>query len=219
MNTDTNAVIHDNNAQFDPYEKLINVFLLSLEVVKINQLYNDFCANIEDRNRLEITVIFDRILFDYIVINWAKICGPHSETLHFYTVFREAGYSVDLVRDDFLKAIELSYEEYQKMHSHLLTWRNKIIAHFDFNKAYNLTLNAEYFSKIQPQCRSIAESVIKAFIAAGQKYPDFKCGVHLASKNFKLIEIAQMLQQIPTNYPIGFSSSKWKAILQELVKS
>jgi len=111
------------------------------------------------------------------------------------------------------------FDEYKEMHTHLLTWRDQLIAHFDFCKAYNLIHNAEYFNKIQPQCRSIAESVIKAFITAGKKNPEFECGVYSAQRNFKLKEIAEMLQHKLTDYPTDCSYSKWKGVLQKLVEA
>lgn len=218
MNMEDVANTSDSLVLYNPYEKLVNVFLLCLEVVHVAELYRDFCVEVIDRNKLDITVIFDRILFDYIVVNWAKICGPNSETLHFVTVFTEAGYSADSVRNDFFKAIDLSYDEYKKMHTHLLTWRDKLIAHFDFAKAYDLTHNAEYFEKIQPQCKSIAESVIKAFDAAGEKNPEIECGIRYASLNFKLKKIAGILQRQLTDYPKDCSCAKWKHILQKLVE-
>lgn len=219
MKTENIVINSDDVARYNPYEKLVDVFLLCLEVVHVAELYKSYCTEIKDRNKLDITVIFDRLLFDHIVINWAKICGPHSETLHFETVFKETGYSPDSVRDDFLTAIELSFDEYKEMHTHLLTWRDQLIAHFDFRKAYNLVHNAEYFNKIQPQCRSIAESVIKAFIAAGEANPEFECGINLAPRNFKLKEIAEMLRHKLTDYPKDCSCSKWKGVLQKLVET
>lgn len=218
MRNGTTPECSDEYSIYNPYEKLVNVYMLCMEIVQVSSLYKSLRNEIENRNQHEITVILSRLMFDYIIINWAKVCGGKGETLHICKVFPNAGYPIDVVRSDFLTAMGLSKEQYEVMHTHLLDWRDKLLAHFDFGKAFALTHNASFFDNIQPQCRSIAQSVIKAFDKAYLDNPDFKCSLCGDNRIFKLNEIADILRQKLRDYPIDCSLSKWREILQDLVR-
>ena len=57
------------NDNYDTYEKMTNIFLLCREIAQVTAIYKKFIEKIPDRNAKEITVVFDRLFFDYIIIN------------------------------------------------------------------------------------------------------------------------------------------------------
>ena len=203
------------NDNYDTYEKMTNIFLLCREIAQVTAIYKKFIEKIPNRNAKEITVIFDRLFFDYIIINWAKICGSFGESLHYHNVFKGTLMPPDEVKNNFLLAMNYTNEDYEKMHTHLLTWRDKLLAHFDFKDAYDLRYE-NYFNKIEIQCESIAQSTICYFEKEAKKNQSLQCWIPAIPKNKTLQEISSDLKSQWHTFPLGISEAQLDEIIRVL---
>ena len=201
------------NNIYDTFEKMVNVYLLCREIAQATAIYKKFIEKVPNRNCKEFTVILDRMFFDYIIINWAKICGPFGESLHFHNVFKGTLMPPDEVKNNFLHAMNYTDEDYQKMHTHLLMWRDKLLAHFDFNDAYDLK-HENYFNEIEIQCESIAQSTICYFEREAKKNQSQQCWIPTIQKNKSLQDISSDLKSQWHTFPLGVSETQLDEIIR-----
>ena len=181
-------------SNYDTYEKLLQTWLLCRETVQVYSLYKKFFEQATSKSAGETAIILSNICYDHVILNWAKLCGACSQSLHFKNVFQGIGFSADMVRDNFLNAINCTGEEYQEIWGHLCDLRNWVVAHFDFSYVYKFHPNDQFFNKIPVQCRSIAKSVVRAFEEEYKQFPQRTVRINILPEPVLLCDVVSHLK-------------------------
>lgn len=185
----------EKTSYIDAYEKLIQLWILCRQIVQVYSLHRFFLSRAIGEKSSETMILMSNVCYDYIVINWAKICGSDKENLHYKNVFSHTCVSPDVVRDKFLHAPNFTTGEYEIYWAHLRKLRNCGLAHFDFDQVYKLKSNDQFFDKIPVQCTCIAESVICAFEEECKLFPQRQCSISARSRPVSLFDIVKHLKE------------------------